>query len=304
MQLVFTAACLSAALTRAHSGALVSVNSTGSCDCKAFQRSRIHWRVENKNKMIATEIINAKLASNNYLPYHWDASGFATYDVQQSTCLNTPGYQQLNDSFPVTFFGNLAVVDSMMEDVVNKTLVMIGEQTGDQSSCLQHYAKSVKIIEMNEDKCDYLRRRGLDVQCTKLDEANADVVLPVADVYNWWTFPRGYLKMAQMIHQRLLKVGRTAVLYIDFSPSTHEVVAHDMAHVCGEFQEYFRRERVSMRRIILPRHPTYVPNSTDAQVVKQVMRYVGPYINQRFVWYQMRVIAGVDAGADASSKKS
>ena len=229
------------------------------------------------------------------MPFRWNETGFPTIDVPQPLCLRMPGFQQVNVTAPDGFIsGPHAVVDAMLPDALGKTYVEFGERVGEISNCMAQFASKVTVIEFDPEQCAYLLSRGLNVLCTKIDGANVITVLPLADVYHWWTSPRGYERFAKFVNTRVLRANRTAIIYIDFPPLRHEVKMYDMAHYCKLFQRWYGVDHVSMKRIILPRHPTLNFDTTDDAVrAKLSQEWLSrPIIDGRMLYHQLRIEVG------------
>ena len=97
-----------------------------------------------------------------------------TWTPPASHCWSLPGFAAV-DVYPVR--SPLAVADFLAPRVAGKAVCEIGTRNGDIAACLAHHAASVTAIELDQEYCRKLRKRGLRVLCRPVEEVRAFAAL-------------------------------------------------------------------------------------------------------------------------------
>ena len=105
----------------------------------------------------------------------------------RSVCPSLPNFETA-DLFPIR--SPLMVADYLATHVKGKAFCEIGTRNGDVMGCVSHFAKSVTAIEMDQNYCNKLRKRGFGVACKPFERIGLDE-FPTADVYYWWPSDAG-----------------------------------------------------------------------------------------------------------------
>lgn len=110
-----------------------------------------------------------------------------------------------------------AVSEAIKDIIKNKTVCELGCAEGDNLVFMSRFAKIVKGLELDKNKCDIAQSRGLDV----MNANYRDVDLPDADVYYFWP-NNGPIDNEYLVHKILANTSfnGTIVVAADFGFSS------------------------------------------------------------------------------------
>ena len=124
----------------------------------------------------------------------------------------------------------LVAADLLIPAVKHKTFVEIGTRNGDLFSCASRFASRASVIEKDPAYCEVLRRRGIEVTCTELNNSTVREELPDADVYFMWMLHKYSLGLVQLVDAELKRRGRSAtfiyLLTATFLPELSALPSH------------------------------------------------------------------------------
>ena len=101
-------------------------------------------------------------------------------------CNALPGWRAV-DRYPER--SPLAIADFLLPQVAGKRMCEIGTRNGDIMSCLMQMGarpSNATAIEMDGRYCRKLRKRGLNVICSKVENVARESLTAACDVYFWW----------------------------------------------------------------------------------------------------------------------
>lgn len=121
-----------------------------------------------------------------------------------SACHGLPGFEPV-DLYPIR--SPLVVADFLASHVHGRTLCEIGTRNGDIMSCLMQSSarpSNATAVEMDGRYCRRLRKRGLNVICSQVENVPRESLAAACNVYFWWPMAAqqspGWLDLVHAAH--------------------------------------------------------------------------------------------------------
>ena len=162
------------------------------------------------------------------------------------------------DEYPIR--SPMVVADYIISQTAGKSYVEVGTRQGDLFKCIQPYTRHAFAIEMEQNYCHALRRRGIQVACSTFETVADKLLLPV-QVFFWFVWPpelsEGWIRRLWSLPRA---VGETATVLVGFDghiPEDMRFLPLLVAHYGGTVERIFFDEggTVTSRTIPSYAHP-------------------------------------------------
>ena len=168
------------------------------------------------------------------------------------------------DEYPIR--SPMVVADYIISQAAGKSYVEVGTRQGDLFKCVQPYTRHAFAIEMDQDYCRALRRRGIQVACSTFETVADALLLPV-QVFFWFVWPpelsEGWIRRLWSLPRA---VGEKATVLVGFDghiPEDMRFLPLLVAHYGGTVERIFFDEGgavMLMRATCAPYNPNPNPN--------------------------------------------